>query len=191
MSEKVVLTAPEIRRALARIAHEIIERNAGARNVVLVGLPTRGVPIARRLAASLLEFEGVQAPVGALDFTLYRDDLALRGVSPVVQRTEIPTDITGKVIVLVDDVLFTGRSTRAALDALTAFGRPESVQLAVLVDRGHRQLPIRADYVGKNIPTALREDVQVHMAEVDGVDEVLISEFAVAGSLLEQEARHA
>jgi pyrimidine operon attenuation protein/uracil phosphoribosyltransferase len=142
--------------------------------VVLVGLPTRGVPIARRLAARLLEFEGVDPPVGSLDFTLYRDDLALRGYTPRVQRTEIPTDISGRVVVLVDDVLFTGRSTRAALDALTGLGRPAVVQLAVLIDRGHRQLPIRADYVGKNIPTALREDVQVRMREIDGCDEVVI-----------------
>ena len=174
MPEKVVLTEPEIRRALSRIAHEIIERNAGAYNVVLVGLPTRGVPIARRLAARLREFEGVEPPVGALDFTLHRDDLALRGPTPRVRRSEIPTDISGRAVILVDDVLFTGRSTRAALDALNDFGRPASVQLAVLIDRGHRQLPIRADYVGKNIPTALREDVQVRMQETDGCDEVVL-----------------
>jgi pyrimidine operon attenuation protein/uracil phosphoribosyltransferase len=174
VAEKVVLSEPEIRRALSRIAHEIIERNAGARDVVLVGLPTRGVPLAQRLAARLREFEGVEAPVGALDFTLYRDDLALRGVTPRVHQTRIPTDITGRTVVLVDDVLFTGRSARAALDALSDLGRPAAVQLAVLIDRGHRQLPIRADYVGKNIPTSLREDIQVRLIETDGRDEVVI-----------------
>jgi pyrimidine operon attenuation protein/uracil phosphoribosyltransferase len=171
----VILTAEDIRRAIRRIAHEIIERNRDLRSIVLVGLHTRGVPLAERLATAIAEFEGQPVPVGSLDIGMYRDDLAQIDVSRSrIQPTEMPTDIDGKNVVLVDDVLFTGRSIRAALDALTDFGRPAAIQLAVLVDRGHRELPIRADYVGKNIPTSIHEDVQVLLLEGDGVDEVRI-----------------
>jgi pyrimidine operon attenuation protein/uracil phosphoribosyltransferase len=170
---RTVLTAEEIRRAISRIAHEIVERNHGVDAIVLVGLRTRGVPLAKRLAAEIADFEGGEVPVGALDIGLYRDDIASR--SPRIQPTDLPGDIEGKTVVLVDDVLFTGRSIRAALDAIADFGRPAAIQLAVLVDRGHRQLPIRADYVGKNIPTALHEDVDVLLAEMDEVDEVRIA----------------
>jgi len=169
-----VLSADEIRRAVRRIAHEIIERNQGLEGVVLVGMRTRGVPIALRLAEAIQEFEGGTAPVGALDIGLYRDDIASQELRSRLQPTDMPTDIEGRRVVLVDDVLYTGRSIRAAMDALADFGRPASIQLAVLVDRGHRELPIRADYVGKNIPTALQEDVQVLLEETDGHDEVRI-----------------
>jgi len=162
-----VFDADDLRRAHTRIAHEIVERNHGAGDVVLVGLYTRGLAIARRLAATIQAFEGAEVPVGALDVAFYRDDIGLRAVSPL-GPTEVPVDVTGKVVIVVDDVLFTGRTVRAALDALTELGRPRSVQLAVLVDRGHRELPIRADYVGKNLPTRGDEDVQVRLAEVDG-----------------------
>lgn len=174
MAEVILLNRTDIRRALTRIAHEIAERNQGTADLVLVGMRTRGVPLARRLARILAEVEGRPVPVGELDVTLYRDDLALRGLRPTLQQTDIPVDITGKVVVLVDDVLYTGRTVRAALDALMDFGRPRRVQLAVLVDRGHRELPIRADYVGKNVPTSRREEVQVRLEEVDGTDEVLL-----------------
>jgi pyrimidine operon attenuation protein/uracil phosphoribosyltransferase len=169
-----VLTADEIRRAIRRIAHEIVERNEGVGRVVLVGMRTRGVPIAERLAATLEEFENARVPVGALDIGLYRDDIAAADLRPRIQPTDIPADIDDRHVVLVDDVLFTGRSIRAALDALTDFGRPAQIQLAVLVDRGHRELPIRADFVGKNIPTALEEEVEVLLDEIDGADEVRI-----------------
>jgi pyrimidine operon attenuation protein/uracil phosphoribosyltransferase len=162
-----VLDADDLRRAHTRIAHEIVERNHGADQLVLVGLYTRGTAIARRLADAIESFEGVAVPVGALDVAFYRDDIALRPVQPL-GPTEVPVDVTGRVVVLVDDVLFTGRTARAALDALTELGRPTVVQLAVLVDRGHRELPIRADFVGKNLPTKRAEDVRVHLAEVDG-----------------------
>ena len=170
---RVILTSDEIRRALARIAHEILERNDGIVGVVLVGMHTRGVPLAKRLAQYLKEFEGEDVPVGALDIGLYRDDIS-DGVRPLMRPTELPVDIQGQRVVLVDDVLYTGRSIRAAMDALTDFGRASEIQLAVLVDRGHRELPIRADYVGKNLPTSLEEDVGVRMTEIDGVDEVLL-----------------
>ena len=162
-----VLDAADLRRAHTRIAHEIVERNHGADEVVLVGLYTRGLAIARRIAAAIAEFERVDVPVGALDVAFYRDDIGLRSVHPV-GPTEIPVDVTGKVVVLVDDVLFTGRTVRAALDALTELGRPRAVQLAILVDRGHRELPIRPDFVGKNLPTRVGEDVRVRLEEVDG-----------------------
>lgn len=166
-----VFDAGDLRRAHTRIAHEIVERNRGADDVVLVGLYTRGVAIAHRLAAAIAEFEDVAVPVGALDVAFFRDDIALRPVTPA-GPTEIPVDVTGRTIVLVDDVLFTGRTVRAALDALTELGRPQSVQLAVLVDRGHRELPIRPDYVGKNLPTSLDEDVRVRLTETDdGADD--------------------
>ncbi len=167
------MSGPEIRRAITRIAHEIVERNRGVDELVLAGIHTRGVPLARRLAEKIQEFEGRAVPVGALDIGLYRDDLASRS-RPVVRSSQIPGDINGRNVVLVDDVIFTGRTVRAAMDALTDLGRPRLVQLAVLLDRGHRELPIRPDYVGKNVPTALREKVQVRLQEVDGCDEVVI-----------------
>ncbi len=174
MSAKIVMTAEDIRRTLARISHEIIERNKVVDDIVIIGLHTRGVPLARRLAASIEKYEHVRPPVGALDFTRYRDDLDGAADRPVVRGTDIPWDIGGKQVILVDDVLFTGRSIRAAMDALVDLGRPQSIQLAVLVDRGHREMPIRADYVGKNLPSARHEDIQVRVTEVDGVDEVAI-----------------
>jgi len=174
-SGRQVLDASDIRRALTRIAHEIIERNKGARDIVLFGVPTRGVPLARRLAARIAEVEGEHIPVGSLDITLYRDDLRLRPARSL-ERTDVPArGVDGAVVVLVDDVLFSGRTIRAALDALADLGRPRLVQLAVLVDRGHRELPIRADYVGKNLPTSLSENVHVQIVETDGVDAVVLS----------------
>lgn len=171
-SVKVILTSAELHRVVDRIAHQILEKTQGAAETVLLGIPTRGAPLARRLAARISAFEDVRVPVGVLDITLYRDDLrrhATRAVGP----TEVPPGgIDGKRVILVDDVLFSGRTVRAALDAINDLGRPSSVQLAVLVDRGHRELPIRADYVGKNIPTSLAESVRVTLAEVDGADEV-------------------
>jgi len=174
MRKKIIMTAEDIRRSLARIAHEIIERNKGIDNLILVGMHTRGVPLAKRLADSIEKFEQVKIPVGALDISLYRDDLPPLNTQSPVRRTDIPTDIDGKSIVLVDDVLYTGRSIRAAMDALIDLGRPQSIQLAVFVDRGHREMPIRADYVGKNIPSAREEEIQVHLKETDGTDEVVI-----------------
>jgi pyrimidine operon attenuation protein/uracil phosphoribosyltransferase len=162
-----VFDADDLRRAQTRIAHEIVEHNKGAADLVLVGLYTRGVAIARRLADAIERFEHIAVSVGALDVAFYRDDIQLRRVAPL-GPTEIPVDVSGKVVVLVDDVLFTGRTVRAALDALTELGRPRAVQLAVLVDRGHRELPLRADYVGKNLPTKIAEDVRVRLTEVDG-----------------------
>ena len=149
MPKKVLMTAEDIRRILARIAHEIIEKNRGARYLVLVGMRTRGVPLAKRLAVLIQNLEGIEVPVGALDISLYRDDFSSLESKPVVQRTDIPTDITDKQVILIDDVLYTGRSIRAAMDALVDLGRPKSIQLAVVIDRGHRELPIRAAYVGK------------------------------------------
>jgi len=173
---KAVLTPEEIRRALSRIAHEILERTHGGEGVVLLGIPTRGVYLGRRLAARIGEFEGTPAPYGSLDVTMHRDDLRLRPAR-ALRRTEVPPEgVDGKTVVLVDDVLFSGRTVRAALDALNDLGRPRAVQLAVLVDRGHRELPIRADYVGKNLPTAHREVVRVHLTEIDGEDSVLLGE---------------
>jgi pyrimidine operon attenuation protein/uracil phosphoribosyltransferase len=174
MAKKIIMTAADIRRTLARIAHEIMERNRSIEHLVLVGMRTRGVPLARRLAANIASFEGTEVPVGALDFSLYRDDLSSLDLQPVVKRTDIPVSIDGKAIVLVDDVLYTGRSTRAAMDALIDLGRPRSIQLAVLVDRGHRELPLRADYVGKNVPSSRGEEVRVHLRETDDIDEVAI-----------------
>ncbi len=174
MPVKVIMTAEDIRRTLARIAHEIIERNKSMSDLILVGLRTRGVPLAKRLAANVQTFEGTQIPVGALDISLYRDDLDSRDLKPVVSTSQIPNDIAGKTIVLVDDVLYTGRSVRAALDALIDYGRPATIQLAVLIDRGHRELPIRADYIGKNIPSARAEDIRVQLSETDGADQVVI-----------------
>ncbi|MBB5235364.1 bifunctional pyr operon transcriptional regulator/uracil phosphoribosyltransferase PyrR [Deinococcus budaensis] len=165
-----ILTADEVRRALTRIAHEIIERNKGAEQLALIGIHTRGIPLAARLAHKLGELEGVAVPTGMLDITLYRDDLSEVAHQPIIRETQVPFDLARRRVVLVDDVLFTGRTVRAALDALIDLGRPESIQLAVLVDRGHRELPIRADYVGKNLPTARTEVVKVKLAETDGVD---------------------
>ncbi|MEU9801318.1 bifunctional pyr operon transcriptional regulator/uracil phosphoribosyltransferase PyrR [Streptomyces sp. NPDC051000] len=171
-----VLDAQDIARVLTRIAHEIVERAKGADDVVLLGIPTRGVYLARRLATKLEEITGTKIPVGSLDITMYRDDLRLKPAR-AIGRTEIPgDDIDGRLVVLVDDVLFSGRTIRAALDALGAIGRPRAVQLAVLVDRGHRELPIRADYVGKNLPTSLRETVKVQLQEEDGRDAVLLGQ---------------
>jgi len=174
MPKKIVMTPDDIRRTLARIAHEIIEQNKAMDHLILVGMRTRGVPLAKRLAANIEAFEKSRIPVGALDISLYRDDLSSLDPQPVVQRTDIPASIDGKSIVLVDDVLFTGRSTRAAMDALIDLGRPRSIQLAVLIDRGHREMPIRPDYVGKNIPSSRHEEIRVHLLETDGVDEVAI-----------------
>jgi len=170
----VVMDAERIARALTRIAHEILERNRGLADVALVGVRSRGVPIANRLATEIRAVTGHDVPVGALDITLYRDDLMRTpvGPQPVVRKTEIPFSIDDRTIILVDDVLFTGRTTRAALDALVDFGRPQAIQLVVLVDRGHRELPIKADYVGKNVPTSRSESVQVRLTEIDGADEV-------------------
>jgi len=168
-----VLDAEQMRRALIRVAHEILEGNVREQEIVIVGIHSGGVPLAHRLADFIAKFEGARPPVGQLDIGLYRDDLH-RGGRPVMRPTSIPTPIEGRPVVLVDDVLFTGRTVRAALDALNDFGRPSRVQLAVLIDRGHRELPIRADYVGRNIPTARAEDVQVRLSESDGCDEVLL-----------------
>jgi len=172
----VVMDADRMARTLTRIAHEILERNRGIEEVALVGIRTRGVPLARRLAQTLREINEDEVPTGALDITLYRDDFMRHavGAQPVVRRTEIPFAIDDKRILLVDDVLYTGRTIRAALDALIEFGRPKAIQLVVLVDRGHRELPIKADYVGKNLPTSPNESVQVHLSEIDGRDEVEI-----------------
>jgi pyrimidine operon attenuation protein / uracil phosphoribosyltransferase len=172
----VVMDGDRLARSLTRIAHEIVERNRGIEDLALVGIRERGVPIARRLATQLLEITGSQVPTGALDITLYRDDLMRQAVGPqpLVRSTDIPFDLDDRVILLVDDVLYTGRTIRAALDALIDFGRPKAIQLVVLVDRGHRELPIKADYVGKNVPTSRRESVQVRLEEVDGHDEVVI-----------------
>jgi pyrimidine operon attenuation protein/uracil phosphoribosyltransferase len=175
-NDKRVLEPAEIRRALTRIAHEILERTHGGDDVLLLGIPTRGVPLARRLAERAGEFEGQAIPWGSLDVTMYRDDLRLRPAR-ALRRTELPPEgIDGRTVVIVDDVLYSGRTVRAALDALTDLGRPRSVQLAVLVDRGHRELPIRADYVGKNLPTSQREVVRVLLSETDGEDAVLLGE---------------
>ncbi len=174
MTEKTVMTAEDIKRSLARIAHEIMERNKTARHLILVGMHTRGVPLAGRLAANMETLEGLKIPVGALNISLYRDDLSSLNQQPAVPQTDIPVNIDGKSVVLVDDVLYTGRSIRAAMDALIDLGRPRSIQLAVLVDRGHRELPIRADYVGKNIPSSRDEEIQVQLLETDGLERVVI-----------------
>jgi pyrimidine operon attenuation protein / uracil phosphoribosyltransferase len=171
-----ILDEAEIRRAVTRIAHEILERNKGADGLVLVGIANRGDHLANRLAAEIERIEGAEVPVGVLDITFYRDDIGMRAEAPEVHETRIGFDINGKAVVLVDDVLFTGRTIRAALDALVDFGRPTAIQLAVLIDRGHRELPIRADYVGKNVPTRRDEDVRVTLVEVDGEDAALVEE---------------
>ena len=172
---KSIISGADLTRVVDRIAHQILEKTDGARDTILLGIPTRGVPLARRLAARIAAFEGVQLPVGALDVTLYRDDLRLRGARALGRTDLPPAGVDGRRVILVDDVLFSGRTIRAALDALADLGRPRQVQLAVIVDRGHRELPIRADYVGKNIPTALDESVRVLLTEIDGRDEVVIT----------------
>lgn len=169
-----ILDKDGIRRALTRIAHEILEKNAGTEDLVLIGIRRRGVPLAQRIAAKIKEIEGTSIPLGTLDINLYRDDLSRLGYQPVLRKTEVPFSVTDKKVVLVDDVLFTGRTVRAALDAIMDLGRPEMIQLAVLIDRGHRELPIRADYVGKNVPTSRKETISVLLEEVDGVDKVVI-----------------
>lgn len=168
-----VMEPDDIRRALTRIAHEIVEANKGTEDLVIVGIRTRGAPLADRIAAAIASFEGADLPSGALDVTLYRDDVNLRGPRNL-EATTVPADLDGRVVVLVDDVLFTGRTIRAAFDAILDLGRPRAIKLAVLVDRGHRELPIRADHVGKNLPTSSDEDVRVHLREIDGEDAVLI-----------------
>ncbi len=174
VTEKLIYNEEEMRRAISRIAHEILERNAGARDLVLVGLRTRGLPLAQRLAAKISALEDLEVPVAELDVTNYRDDLPSRPTRADSPQPALPVEVVGRVVVLVDDVLFTGRTARAALDALLDCGRPRKVQLAVLVDRGHRELPIRADYVGKNVPTAMGESVLVRLRETDGADAVLL-----------------
>jgi pyrimidine operon attenuation protein/uracil phosphoribosyltransferase len=169
-----VLDGDDVRRALTRIAHEILERDRGAEGVLLVGIADRGDELASRLAGEIHRIEGIEVPVGVLDITFYRDDIGLKAEAPEVHETRIPFDITGRTVVLVDDVLFTGRTIRAAMDALMDFGRPRRIQLAVLVDRGHRELPIRADFVGKNLPTHREDDVRVLVVEVDGEDAVVV-----------------
>jgi pyrimidine operon attenuation protein / uracil phosphoribosyltransferase len=174
VAEREILSADEIRRALVRIAHEIVEKHGGTDGLALVGVQRRGVPLANRIAASIAEHEQVTVPVGAVDITFYRDDLSMVAHQPVVKGTDLPFDLTGLTVVLVDDVLYTGRTVRAGMDALMDFGRPRAIRLAVLVDRGHRELPVRADHVGKNVPTSREEVIRVHLREVDGVDEVII-----------------
>ena len=185
MPSRRIMTADEIRRAVIRISHEIVEKQAGTAGLVLVGIQRRGVPLAHRLAAAIAEHEGVTLPVGALDITFYRDDLSKLGHSPVLKGTDVPFQVEGATVVLVDDVLYTGRTIRAAMDALREFGRPRAVRLAVLVDRGHRELPIRADHVGKNVPTSREETVKVRVSEVDGEDAVDIDQVAVTAGVPE------
>lgn len=176
VKKNVIMDDKAMRRAIVRISHEIIERNKGVENIVLVGILTRGVPIAERLAATIKDIENVEVPVGMLDITLYRDDLSTLAYNPIIHGTEIDVDLNGKTIILVDDVLYTGRTIRAALDAVIDMGRPRAIQLAVLIDRGHRELPIRADFAGKNVPTSHKEAITVFLAEEDGKDEVVIGD---------------
>ena len=185
-----VMETDRIRRTVARMAHEVVERNRNIDEIGLIGIRRRGVPLAKRLAHVLNEITGCRVPTGALDITLYRDDLMRFqvGPQPVLRRTEIPFSIDDRRILLVDDVLYTGRTIRAALDALIDFGRPLSIQLVVLVDRGHRELPIKADYVGKNLPTAPGQSVQVRLEELDGVDEVVLTEVGVEDDLIDTSA---
>lgn len=171
-----IMDADRIDRALSRIAHEIVERNGGTEDLVLVGIHTRGVPLAEKIGLKIEEFEGTSIPTGSVDITLYRDDLSQIAPNPVVQATELPFELENNTVVLIDDVLFTGRTVKAAFDALTDYGRPRAIQLAVLIDRGHRELPIRADYVGKNVPTSLREVIKVQCSPPDQYDRVLILE---------------
>lgn len=173
--KSTILESQDISRIISRISHQIIERNQGTDNVVLMGIRTRGVPLSRRIAHRILEIEGVEVPVGELDITLYRDDISEKHEVPMVRKSQLPFSIRGRSVVLVDDVLFTGRTVRAAMDAVMDLGRPKNIQAAVLVDRGHRELPIRADFIGKNVPTSINEVILVRLLETDGVDEVLIA----------------
>ena len=182
MSEKIIMTPDDVRRSLARITHEIIERNRTAEHLILVGMRTRGVPLAKRLAANMEDLEGLKIPVSALDITLYRDDWTRISQQPIVQATDISFPVEGRRIILVDDVLYTGRTTRAALDALVDFGRPDRIELAVLVDRGHRELPIQANYVGKTIRTGRSEMVNVLLSEHDETDGVELANTAAGGA---------
>lgn len=177
VEKTLIMDAQAIKRALTRVAHEIIEKNKGVSNLVLIGIRTRGVPIAERLANEIEKIEGIRVPVGILDITLYRDDLSTLSYQPIVHETQIPVNINNKNLVLIDDVLYTGRTVRAALDAIIDIGRPEVIQLAVLVDRGHRELPIRADFVGKNVPTSRKEVVSVQLEAIDQSEQVVIKEF--------------
>jgi len=174
LSERRILDADGLRRALTRIAHEIVERNGGTNGLILVGIRSRGVPLARRLAALIEQHEASAVPVGSLDITYYRDDLTRLAHAPIVKVSDLGPEVSGRIVVLVDDVLYTGRTVRAALDALTDHGRPRAVRLAVIIDRGHRELPIRPDFVGKNLPTSADEIVHVRLSETDGADEVVI-----------------
>lgn len=178
VKKNVIMDSAAIRRALVRISHEIVEKNKGVKDIAIVGIRTRGVPLAQRVAEQIQNIEHCELPVGMLDITLYRDDLSTLGYNPVVHATDIDFDLSGKNIILVDDVLYTGRTIRAALDAIIDMGRPKTIQLAVLVDRGHKELPIRADFVGKNVPTSQKEVIDVVLQEIDGLeDEVFIGEF--------------
>ncbi|MGO9180517.1 MAG: bifunctional pyr operon transcriptional regulator/uracil phosphoribosyltransferase PyrR [Candidatus Limnocylindrales bacterium] len=179
MTARQIMTADDVRRAVVRISHEIVEKHGGTDRLALVGVQRRGVPLARRMAEAIELHESVRLPVGALDITFYRDDLSMVAHQPIVKGTDLPFDVSGLTIVIVDDVLYTGRTARAAMDALMDFGRPSAIRLAVLVDRGHRELPIRADHVGKNVPTSRDEVIRVHVVEYDGADEVLIDRLAV------------
>jgi len=171
-----IMDSEGMNRAITRISHEILEKNKGGGDLVVIGIRTRGAPLAQRIAEKIKEIEKEQVPVGILDITLYRDDLQSIAYQPIVRRTEIPFDLNGRIVILVDDVLYTGRTVRAAIDEIIDFGRPKAIRLAVLIDRGHRELPIRADYVGKNLPTSRKEIVQVKVKEVDGIDGVTIGE---------------
>ncbi len=182
MTGRRIMAPEDVRRATIRISHEIVEKQAGTEGLVLVGIQRRGVPLAHRIAAAIRENEGADVPVGALDITFYRDDLSLVAQQPIVKGTAIGFDLNGRTVVLVDDVLYTGRTIRAAMDALIDFGRPQAIRLAVLVDRGHRELPIRADHVGKNVPTSREETVRVMLEETDGEDAVEIERLGVARS---------
>ena len=168
MTARQIMTADEIRRALVRISHEVVEKHGGTTDLALVGIQRRGVPLADRMADAIEEHEGHAVPVGALDITFYRDDLSLVAHQPIVKGTDLPFDLNGLTLVIVDDVLYTGRTVRAAMDALMDYGRPRAIRLAVLIDRGHRELPVRADHVGKNVPTSQEEIIKVHLVEVDG-----------------------
>ncbi len=181
MTARQIMTADDVRRAVVRISHEIVEKHGGTDRLALVGVQRRGVPLAHRIAEAIDLHESVGLPVGALDITFYRDDLSMVAHQPIVKGTDLPFDVNGLTIVIVDDVLYTGRTARAAMDALMDFGRPSAIRLAVLVDRGHRELPIRADHVGKNVPTSRDEVIRVHVVEFDDADEVLIDRLAVAG----------